>query len=90
MRQGLVVGEQRKLPPFQHETEVMNSRVSSQELSVEGGVFGLGRGMFFGEESQRRPGASDHLLEDCTNMGVQGVYSKGNRSSRLRVSKNRD
>ena len=40
--QRLVVSEQGKLPPLQEETEVTNSRVSSQELPVEGRILGFG------------------------------------------------
>ena len=40
--QRLVVREQGLLPLLQQKTKAMNSRVGSKELSVEGGIFGLG------------------------------------------------
>ena len=64
-----VVGEQGKISTFQEETEVSHSsRVSSQELMVEGGVTGLGGGQLLGEESQRSPGSTNQMLKNRSHL----------------------
>ena len=70
VRQRFVVCEQVELSPLQKETEVTNSTVSSQELSVEGGILGLGGVLFLGEERLQRPGTLDLLLEDGADVGI--------------------
>ena len=49
-----MVGEQGKTSTFQEEREMTHGVVSSQNLTVKGGVMGLGGGQLLGEESQRR------------------------------------
>ena len=88
--QRFVILEQGKLPPFQKKTEMTNSSVGSQELSVEGGVFRLSGSKLLGEESQRRPGTLELLLKYSTHVGVGGVDSKRDRSPRFRVIQYRD
>ena len=83
-----VVGEQGKISTFQEETEVSHSsRVSSQELMVEGGVTGLGGGQLLGEESQRSPGAIQELLQDGAIVRIGGINSQRDLSTRTRVNK---
>ena len=55
VRQRLVVCEESEFLSFQEETEMRNQSISSQQLPVEGGVFGLGSGELLEEESQQRP-----------------------------------
>jgi hypothetical protein len=57
-----VVSKYCKLSTFEHEAEVTNRRVSSQEFSVECGVLLLSVREFLGEESQRRPRFIRELL----------------------------
>jgi hypothetical protein len=54
-----------------------DGEIGSQKFAVKRGITGLIRGKFVGKESQRLPGALSTLLEDCTNMRVLGVRSKG-------------
>ena len=56
---------------------------------MEDKVIGLGGREFHGEERQWRPGTSDLLLEDGAQVGLRGVNSKGNRSSRFRMYQHR-
>ena len=63
-----------------------NSRISSLELLVESRVLRLSGGKLLGEESQWRPGTLELLLKYRAYLGVGGVYSKGDRSTRFRVS----
>ena len=65
-------------------------RSKQPKLPVQGGVLGLCSGELPGEESQWRPGTLDLLLEDGPEVGIKGVYSKGNMSSRFRVSQYRN
>ena len=87
MHSRLVVSE---LPPLQKETEVTNSRVGSQEFSVEGREVKLGGGEFPGVESQLRPGTTEFLLKHGALGGVGGVNGEGYGSTRFRMSEYRD
>ena len=88
--QGLVVCEKDKITALQQETEVVDRRVSCQEFSVKGGVFGFGGGKFFGEKCQGAPGDPETLLKNSTHMRVGCNYSQGDSCFRFRVSKDRN
>ena len=68
MRLGLVVGEEGEFLTLHEETEMADRGVSCKEFFVEGGVFGLCRGKFLGEESKGGPGVTEMLLKDSTHM----------------------
>ena len=62
VHQRLVVREEGEFLSYQEKTKMMHGRISSQQLPVKGGVFGLGGGEFLEEESHQGPETTDLLL----------------------------
>ena len=55
--QRLVVGEDEKAPPFGQESEMLNCRHASQQLSIKSAVAGLSAFQLPAEETRRGTGA---------------------------------
>ena len=83
--QGFVVRENAELPPLKEKTEVAESQIGGQELTVKGGVLLLGRGELFGEKIKGKPGSFNHLLEDDADVGGGGVHGEGDLGGGGRV-----
>ena len=70
MCERFVVREQGKFSTFMEEPEVPHGGVSSQELSVKGGVTGFGGGKLLEEEGKQSPGTSNKLLEKSSDVKI--------------------
>ena len=87
MGERLVIGENSKISTFKHELEMTERRVGSQELMVEGGVFLLGIGELLGVEKQKSPGTVQEMLQNLSQVGVEGIHGERDESIRSRMNK---
>jgi len=85
--EGFVIGVKLKRTAFEVRSEMEEGLVGSEELLVKSGVFLLGGGEFGREEGEGLPVVVVPLLENCADVSVGGVGSKGDGGGRMRMGK---